>query len=450
MAGPGQGQQPAGHLLRVLGPAFALSVGLGSVIGGGILRTPATVLDAVPDTSIALLLWIAVGIHSLIQANVVCEVMTLWPKSGGQIIPAREAFGEPGGLLVGWTDWLGNVASIASLALLGGEFLALIFPGLATNKMVIGVAVLTAVVGLNALGVREGERSQLVGSALKTLFLLGVVALIFVAVPAAPPVAKSDLSAAVTTAPFGFAALVIAYQTIIGAYAGWPNGAYFGGEDVDPGRNIPRAIFTTILTTGLLFILVTFALNHALSLAQLRHSKLPIADALTPLLGPDAVKLVAAGAALIVITCCNAGVMVASRVLYALAEDRLFPSVAGRVNRGGSPWVALAMTFIAALGLVLTGSFETVFVIMAALGIVPTLVVELSLFKLRRDRPDLGRPWRARLYPWLPALAIVLDAGLLSGFVITDPKSGLFIFGAIAIVLPIGLVMSRRRHEIAI
>jgi APA family basic amino acid/polyamine antiporter len=152
---------------------------------------------------------------------------------------------------------------------------------------------------------------------------------------------------------------------------------------------------------------------------------------------------------LIVITCCNAGVMVASRVLYALAEDRLFPSVAGRVNRGGSPWVALAMTFIAALGLVLTGSFETVFVIMAALGIVPTLVVELSLFKLRRDRPDLGRPWRARLFPWLPALAIVLDAGLLSGFVIADPKSGLFIFGAIAIVLPIGLVMSRRRHEIA-
>ena len=448
MAGQGQGQQPAGHLLRVLGPAFALSVGLGSVIGGGILRTPATVLDAVPDTSIALLLWIAVGIHSLIQANVVCEVMTLWPKSGGQIIPAREAFGEPGGLLVGWTDWLGNVAGIASLALLGGEFLALICPDLATNKMVIAVAVLTAVVGLNALGVREGERSQLVGSALKTLFLLGVVAVIFVAVPAAPPVAKSDLSAAVTTAPFGFAALVIAYQTIIGAYAGWPNGAYFGGEDVDPGRNIPRAIFTTIITTGLLFILVTFALNHALSLAQLRQSKLPIADALTPLLGPDAVKLVAAGAALSVITCCNARVMGASRVLYALAEDRLFPSVAGRVNRGGSPWVALAMTFIAALGLVLTGSFETVFVIMAALGIVPTLVVELSLFKLRRDRPDLGRPWRARLYPWLPALAIVLDAGLLSGFVIADPKSGLFIIGAIAIVLPIGLVMSRRRHEI--
>ena len=448
MAGQGQGQQPAGHLLRVLGPAFALSVGLGSVIGGGILRTPATVLDAVPDTSIALLLWIAVGVHSLIQANVVCEVMTLWPKSGGQIIPAREAFGEPGGLLVGWTDWLGDVAGIASLALLGGEFLALICPDLATNKMVIAVAVLTAVVGLNALGVREGERSQLIGSALKTLFLLGVVAVIFVAVPAAPPVAKSDLSAAVTTAPFGFAALVIAYQTIIGAYAGWPNGAYFGGEDVDPGRNIPRAIFTTIITTGLLFILVTFALNHALTLAQLRQSKLPIADALTPLLGPGAVRLVAAGAALIVITCCNASVMVASRVLYALAEDRLFPSVAGRVNRGGSPWVALAMTFIAALGLVLTGSFETVFVIMAALGIVPTLVVELSLFKLRRDRPDLGRPWRARLYPWLPALAIVLDAGLLSGFVIADPKSGLFIIGAIAIVLPIGLVMSRRRHEI--
>ena len=439
-------ERSPGQLLRVLGPAFALAVGLGSVIGGGILRVPATVLDAVPDTSIALLLWIAVGIHSLIQANVICEVMTLWPKSGGLMIPAREAFGEPAGLLVGWSDWLGSVAAIAALALLAGDFLALILPALAAHKMAVAVAVLATLVGLNALGVREGERSQLVGSALKTLFLLGVVAIIYIAVPAAGPVATGPLSDSVPTAPLGFAALIIAYQTIIGAYAGWPNGAYFGGEDIDPGRNIPRGIFTIILSTGVLFILVTMALNHALPLAELRHSQLPIADALTPLLGPDAVKLVAAGAALIVITCCNSNIMVAPRILYALAEKRLFPSIALRVNRGGTPWVALAMTCIASLGLVVTGSFETVFVIMAALGAVPVLAAELSLFKLRRDRPELPRPWRARLYPWLPIVAVLLDAGLLTGFIIADPTSGLFIVGAIGIALPVGLVMQRRQH----
>lgn len=91
-----------------------------------------------------MLLWIAVGIHSLIQANVVCEVMTLWPKSEGLMIPTLEAFGEPGGLLVGWSDWLSNVASIAALASLAGDSLALTVTAVAPHEtlFLLGVAVL--------------------------------------------------------------------------------------------------------------------------------------------------------------------------------------------------------------------------------------------------------------------------------------------------------------------
>ena len=76
-------ERSSGQLLRVLGPAFAVAVGLGAVIGGGILRSPASIIDAVPDTGIVLALWLALGVQSLIEANVLAEVLTLWPQSGG-------------------------------------------------------------------------------------------------------------------------------------------------------------------------------------------------------------------------------------------------------------------------------------------------------------------------------------------------------------------------------
>lgn len=436
-------ERSSGQLLRVLGPAFAVAVGLGAVIGGGILRSPATIIDAVPDTGIVLALWLALGVQSLIEANVLAEVLTLWPQSGGVLRPVRAAFGEPGGLLAGWTDWLNNVAAIAALAILSADFLALLIPTLASAKVAVGIAVMIALLALHLRGVNAGARSQIIGSAAKTVFLVVVIALIFLVVPAAPPVPTDG---AVARSPIGWAALIIAYQTIFGAYSGWPVSGYYGGEDADPGRNTPRGMVVTIVTTGALFILVTMALHHALSIEQLRHSQLPIADALRPFFGPNAVKVVAAIAAVIVITCCNANLMTGPRILYALGDERLLPSWVARVNKGGTPWVAFVLTALFAAAMAATGSFETVFVIMAALGLVPQILAELSLFKLRRDRPELERPWRARAYPWLPALAVLLDVALLGGFIVADPTSGLFVIGAVGVALPIGLAMRRQRR----
>lgn len=432
----------AGQLLRVLGLAFAIAVGVGTVIGAGILRTPAVVIDAVPIASAALALWVAVGIHSLIEANVVCELMTALPRAGGLFVPARAAFGEPGGLLVGWTDWLNYVAGIAALSIVSAEFLGMLVPIVAANVGISGAAIAIGLYILNWVGVREGSRAQIIGSAAKALFLLAIIVLIFLGPPARPVQLAGEL-----TAPLALGGLVVAYQIIFGAYSGWSNVAYFAEEDRDPGRNIPRGIFTTIITVMLLYTLVTAAVAYALPQQALGQSKLAVADALAVSMGPLALKIVAAGAVLVAVTCLNAIIMGAPRILYGLAEQRLFPAVALRVNRGGTPSVALLLTAAASLALTLTGEFETVFLIMAALAIVPFLVADLALFKLRRDAPELPRPYRAKLYPWLPGLALLLDFGMLIAFLTADWTSGLFIVAAIAICVPIGMWMRRNQSE---
>jgi APA family basic amino acid/polyamine antiporter len=109
--------------------------------------------------------------------------------------------------------------------------------------------------------------------------------------------------------------------------------------------------------------------------------------------------------------------------------------------------VALALSAAAALALTLTGQFETVFLIMAALGIVPFVIADFALFKLRREAPELPRPYRAKLYPWLPALVLLLDLGMLIAFLAADWTSGLFIVAAVAICVPIGLWMRRNQPK---
>jgi APA family basic amino acid/polyamine antiporter len=431
----------AGQLLRVLGLAFALAVGVGTVIGGGILRTPAIVFDSVPHASIALALWVIVGLHALLEANVVSELMTALPRAGGLFVPARAAFGEPGGLLVGWTDWLGYIAAIAALSILASDFTVMAVPFLAPYITLLAVAFLAAFVAINWLGIREGSTTQIIGSAAKALFLIGLVALILVARPA-------DASALQRYAgPVGLFGVIVAYQTIFGAYTGFSNVAYFAEEDRDPGRNIPRGMMMTVISVIALYTPVSAALYLTMSPAALAKSTLPVADALAPVLGPFALQLIAGGAVLIALTCLNANLMGAPRILYGLAEQRMFPAAALRVNRGGTPTVAMGLSAAAALGLTLTGQFETVFLIMAALSIVPFVVSDLALFKLRRDAPDLPRPYRAKLYPWLPGLALLLDLGMLIAFLAADWTSGLFIVAAVAICVPIGLWMRRSQTE---
>jgi APA family basic amino acid/polyamine antiporter len=389
--------------------------------------------------------WAAVALHSLIQANVVAEVMAALPKAGGLFVPARAAFGEPGGVLIGWVDWLSLTAAIAVLSIITAEFLGMLIPIVGAHPGIASAMIAVSFFAFNWLGVREGSVAQIVGSLAKVAFLLGIVALIFLSQPPLLTVESAASSASTT-----LLGIVVAYQLVMGAYAGWTSPAYFAEEDMDPGRNIPRSLFATVAAIAVLYLLVSAALSYALPLDALRTSKLAAADAVGGILGSFGLQIVAAGAVLIAATCLNANIMMAPRVLYGLAEQRLFPAAALAVNSGGTPSVALVLTGCTSIALALSGEFETVFRIMATLGMFPLLLADLALFKLRFDAPDLPRPYRAKLYPWLPALAVALDVTVLAAFLMSDWTSGLFIIGAVALAWPIGAWMGRSRLQTAV
>jgi APA family basic amino acid/polyamine antiporter len=438
----GDKERRPGQLLRVLGFAFALAICVGSVIGGGILRTPGAVADRVPDLGLIMLLWTLGGVHALLGANVMSELITSVPKAGGLYVPARRAFGDFAGLLVGWSDWLLNGAAIAALAIVCAEFAILIEPRLAGRTTALALSVLASLFLLNWLGVREGSVVQRLGSLLKFVLLLALVLGIFLFVP---PAAPGGHPAAPAGGAGTFLAAVVGYQLVYGAFSGWPNPIYFVEEDRNACANIPRAMGLSIVAVTLVYLLMNYALLHALPLDTLRTADLPASIALVPLLGPGSTPVIAALALVIVLSCLNGLIMVIPRILYGLGRDGLFPAAAAHVNRGGTPDVALFLSAALTAGLALSGEFETVFLLMGAITVFVMLVADLSLFALRRKEPDLARPYRARFYPYLPALLVLIDSMLLAAIVAADPWSGVYMALLIALSVPIALSLRWRR-----
>ena len=100
--------------------------------------------------------------------------------------------------------------------------------------------------------------------------------------------------------------------------------------------------------------------------------------------------------------------------------------------------------------LALTGRFETIFLITAALTVFVNAMIDAALFKLRWSEPDLPRPYRSLGYPWLPGLALVLDLALVVAFLAADLKSAIYMIAALALCVPMTLVANKRRQRLEI
>ena len=110
------------ELLRVLGLGFAVAVVVGGAIGQGILRQPGIVAGALPDRNLILTFWIVGGLLAAIDAFALVELGTSVPRSGGPYALAARAFGPFGGTMIGWTDWVNGVVTIAFLSVVVAEY----------------------------------------------------------------------------------------------------------------------------------------------------------------------------------------------------------------------------------------------------------------------------------------------------------------------------------------
>ena len=430
------------RLLRILGVTFGVAVGIGGTIGIGILRIPGSVAAQLGHSGLIMAAWIVSGLYAFAGANTYAELGTMLPLDGGPYVYARRAYGEFGGFLVGWSDWLLRTSSMAYLAVALTEYAAGVFsynPGVITPA---AIAVLIFFTAFHWVGLRVGSRAQEIMSLFKVLAFFVIITACFLFNPKLS-VASSAKPPLLFDPKLLFVAIALSMQSILGTYSGWHAPVYFSEENTDPTKSIPRSLFTGVAFVMVIYVLVNLAILHALPMSKLAGSKLAAADAAQLIFGGYSSQIVTSIMLVSLLGIINASFLFTPRVMFALSRDGLFFHSAARVNTGGTPTTALLVTAFVAIMLAGVGSFDRLFGFTAFLSVLVDVAAFGTVFILRWREPDLPRPFRARGYPVLPAI-VFLGAGLLLiAFIVSSTQNSVYAMIGIAVSYPVYLLVKR-------
>ncbi len=445
MTDSGAPPQASHHTLsRVLGIVFGLAVVVGGVIGSGIMRAPGVVALGLHNEPLTLLFWLGGGVVAMLTAMPLVEAGASVPRAGGSYPIATRAFGPAAGFMTGWLTWLQYTASNAFISVVFAEYVQRLGFATAVPKSVIAVALILAVAGINWTGTKISGASQSIASALKGGAFLLVAALLFIS-PRAP--AGFHPTVAAHPALVGAAAIsavIMAVRVIYQTYAGWDAAIYFSEEVHRPEKNVARATFAGIGLVTVVYLLVNAAMFHVLTPDQIAGSELAVGDAIKVSLGPVGDTVITAIGALSLAAIVNLQIMAASRITFRMAADGVLPPALAVVAPGGTPRRSVAVLAIASAVFAASGSYEWLVRIYAPWSIGSILMICLSGIWLRFKEPDLDRPFRTPLFPWLSIAAALIQAGLIALVVVDDLSLGFWSAVVVAAPLPIYLTFRRR------
>ena len=161
----------------------------------------------------------------------------------------------------------------------------------------------------------------------------------------------------------------------------------------------------------------------------------PLAYVAEQFMGPVGIGIITVAGIIAALSSVNTSIMAHSRVAYALARDGYFPKGFFTLHkRFSTPFVAVLVGSVFTAAFAATGVVNFVTYATDFGFIIGFIFVNLSLIKLRRDKPNLYRPFKVPFYPLTPILGIITSLFLLF-FLETGTLLigiGLFVFGLIA------------------
>ncbi|MDQ3282804.1 MAG: APC family permease [Acidobacteriota bacterium] len=428
-----------GQLLAVLGVGFGLAVTIGNAVGAGILRTPGVIAAHLQTFWPFIAVWIVGALYALLGANALAELGTLVPRSGGQYVFVRHGLGDYAGFVVGWSDWISTCGTTAAVAIVVGEYTVSLFPE-ARTQHVVALMVVALFTVIQWMGVRAGGAVQNLTSVVK-----GVALLLFIAacvwLGSRPPNAATI--ATIEHEGSLFVAFVLALQSVIYTFDGWSAIIYFSEEVKDHAKNIPRAMLLSVATIAVLFMAINLAFLCVVSLPSIAGSNFAAGVVIERLFGTGGYDVLRALVILLLLSAVSSNVLMAPRVLYAMASDGLFWRGAREVNRGGTPDIALLISSLLAGAFIVTGTFETVIAKLAFFFVANYTLSFATLFVLRRREADVHRPYRAWGHPITTGLALVASVAFLASAAASDPRSTAWAVGLLLLSIPLYLMIRR-------
>lgn len=461
---PDPADNPTAGLDRSLNAWDIALLAAGSIVGGAIFLTPASIARGLPSQALILLAFALGGLFTLAGTFVYSELGAMLPETGGNYLYLREAYGDLAGFLYGWVAYFVILSgSAAAVAVSFAEFLGSFFPSIGTRRVVfssgsysisagqvVAVATVLLLSATHYIGVREGSRIQ---SFFTSLILVTLIALtigaIFRAVsgaggPAGHPAAASSGRA------FGIGAFGIAVVAVLWTYEGGNYVASVTGEVRNPQRNLPLGLILGTGAVTLIYVAVNWAYLSVIPALELAGSARPGELAAARIFGTGAGRWMTGAIVASTFGCASTSIVFGPRIVYALAKDGLFPSAFGRSHpRFHTPSFALVVQAVWVSILCLSGRYDQIYSYVVFIAILAYAATGVALFLFRVRRPTAPRPYRCFGYPVVPLLYVVGCVLFLVATVAAQPRETLAGLVILSLGLPVYFRMKQKRGESA-
>jgi len=403
-------------LTREMGTLGLTATGICSMLGASIYVMPFMIQRNVPGIGPYVLpAFLLAAIPAILAAFAYSILASAMPRAGGSYIYASRGLNPYLGFVASFSQWFGlsiviGVVSYVivpfirdiAFALDWQETAALLETGWVRVSLA-GLLLWTFVI-VNIQGTRLYER--IVIPLMFLMFFLGAIVII-----AGFFFTQEDFAAGLlakegrvhipeVNGTFNINTLITAAAVLFASFIGFDSIAQAGGEARNPSRSLPLAIALSMIVVGSFYMLFTAAVYHAVPwtfIAQEAISKDITAPGMLNYILPSGLTIViVAGAAIALINDLPAMLLAVSRLMFAWAEDGIFPKNVAYVHpRFHTPHIAIllsgGMASIGILGSHFAGDFFLGIDIMVTSMMVNFLLMCITLVMISRINPTLER-----------------------------------------------------------
>lgn len=410
------------------------------VIGMGIFRTPLNVAQSSPNTFMFFAAWLAGGLVALCGALTYAEIGSRLPVTGGYYKVFSYAYHPSVAFAINCVILVSNAASLAAVALVGGEYITAIFIPLSkdaawikiaananyiqTIQIAIAIAATIIFYGVNLAGLKMSAKTQNVLTVIKITLILLLIAPLFFADShstvqqlgntAVSPTLKEYIKA------FGIGLVAVSFT-----YGGYQQTINFGAEVNQPAKNIPRGIFMGIAIIILLYLTINYAYIKVIGFDTLHKAETKNIAAImaSKIFGVNAERVLSGFLFLSVLAYVNVLLMSNPRVMYAMSEDKILPDVFKKRSEK-TDVLTVSLSVFAALCIIIifwAKEFDRILSFTIFLDCFGMILSAATIFILRKKTKHLDDTgiYKMKLFPLMPiifiaaytfvAISIILD-----------------------------------------
>lgn len=423
----------------------AFATVMGTVIGAGVFFKTASVVNYAQSASLTIFAWVLGGLLTLCAGLTSAELATAIPETGGAIKYIEYTYGKLAGFLLGWAQSIIYFpANIAALSIIFSTQLINLFH-LSTDLLIpIALTAGFSITVINLLGTKTAANLQSVTLIIK---MIPIVMILISGL-----LIKGQVSVSLFPIQPGkdagwIQALSGALLATMFAYDGWLGVGNVAGEMKRPEKDLPKAIILGLAVITLVYALINFVFLKVLSIDQLAGNLNGSSEAAGIIFGSVGGKIVTIGILISVYGALNGYTMTGIRVPYALALENLIPfssQFKKLSKRFVVPYVAGLFQFFIAAIMMFLGNFDLLTDMLVFVMWVFNILIFYAVFILRKREPDLLRPYKVPLYPFIPIIAIL--GGLFIIITTLFTQLALALIGLIITILGIPVYFIQKKY----